>query len=53
MEVCETHMFPGFLTPVLTQLSFQSNLLLLSHALAEVRGKNMPERKFGQRIEPN
>ena len=31
-------MFPGFLTPVLTQL--------FSHASAEVRGVNAPERKF-------
>ena len=30
--------FPGFLTPVLTQLSFQSHRLLFSHASAEVRG---------------
>ena len=27
-----THMFPGFLTPVLTQLSFQSHRLLFSDA---------------------
>ena len=31
---------------VLTQLSFQSHQLLFSHASAEVRGENMPERKF-------
>ena len=42
-----THMlFHGFLTPVLTQLSFQSHQLHFSHTLAEVRGENMPERKF-------
>ena len=41
-----THVFPGFLTSVLTQISFQSHQLLFSHALAEVRGENMPERKF-------
>ena len=29
-------MFPGFLTPVLTQISFQSHQLLSSHASAEV-----------------
>ena len=42
------HMFPGFLTPVQTQLSFQCHRLsvLFSHASAEVRGENMPERKF-------
>ena len=33
------HTFPGFLTPVLTQLSFQSHRLLFSHASAEVRSK--------------
>ena len=38
--------FPGFLTPVLTQLSFQSYRLLFSHASAEVRGENTPERIF-------
>ena len=37
---------PGFLTPVLTQLCFQSHRLLFSHASEEVRGKNMPNRKF-------
>ena len=31
-----TYMFPGFLTPVLTQLSFQSHKLFL-HASAEVK----------------
>ena len=46
MAVSDTHVFPGFLTPVLTQLSFQSHRLLFSHALAEVRGENLPERKF-------
>ena len=39
-----THMcFSGFLTPVLTQISFQSHLL---HASAEVRGENTLERNF-------
>ena len=37
MAVGEAHVFPGFLMPALTQFL---------HALAEVRGKNMPERKF-------
>ena len=46
MAVGEAHVFPGFLTSVLTQLSFQSHWLLFSHASAEVRGKNTPERKF-------
>ena len=46
MVICDAHVFPGFLTPVLTVLSFQSHRLLFSHALAEVRGENTPERKF-------
>ena len=44
MVVDEAHVFPGFLTPELTQLSFQHHQLYFSHALAEVRGKNAPER---------
>ena len=39
-------MCPGFLTPVLTQLSFQSHRLLFSHASAQERGENMPDRKL-------
>ena len=47
MAVGDAHVFPGFLTPVLTQLSFQSHRLLFSHASAEVIGENtVPERKF-------
>ena len=46
MVVGDTHVFPGFLTPVLTQLSFQNHRLLFSHASAEVRGENTPERNF-------
>ena len=46
MAVSDPHVFPGFLTPVLTQLSFESLRLLFSHASAKVRGKNTPERKF-------
>ena len=45
-KVGDAHVFPGFLTPVLTQIPFQSQQQLFSHASAEVRGKNMPERKF-------
>ena len=45
MAVGDAHVFPGFLTPVLTQLSFQSHRLLFSHA-SEVRGENTSERKF-------
>ena len=50
MAVGEEHVFPGFLTPVLTQLSFQSHQLLFSHASAEVRDKNTPERKFASTV---
>ena len=39
MAVCDTHVFPGFLSPVLIQLSFQSHRLLFSHAAAEMRGE--------------
>ena len=46
MVVGGTHVFPGFLTPVLTQLSFQSQQLLCSHASAELRGEKMPGTKF-------
>ena len=45
MAVLDAHMFPGFPTPVLTHLSFQSHQLLFSHA-PEVRGQNTAERKF-------
>ena len=43
MAVGDAHVFPGFLTPVLTQFSFQSPLLLFSRAAAEVRGESTPE----------
>ena len=43
MVVVDAHVFPGFLTPVLTQLSFQSQKLLSSHASAEVRGEHTPK----------
>ena len=46
MTIGDAHVFPGFLTPALTQLSFQSDRLLFSHTSAEVRGENTPERKF-------
>ena len=46
MAVGDTHVFPGFLTPVLTQTSFQSHRLLFSHASEVMRGENTPERKF-------
>ena len=43
MAVGDAHVFPGFLTPVQTQISFQSHRLLFSHASAEVKGENTPE----------
>ena len=46
MAVRDARVFPGSLTPVLTQLFFQSHRLLFSHVSAEVRGENTPERKF-------
>ena len=46
MAVGDTHVFPGFLTPVLLQISFQSHQLLFSHALAEVRGEKYARKKF-------
>ena len=45
MAVGDAYVFPGFLKPVLTQLFFQKSQLLFSHASAEVRGENTPERK--------
>ena len=53
MAVGDEHVFPGFLTPILTQISFQSHRLLFSHASPEVRGENTPERNLasiGSRI---
>ena len=51
MAVGDVHVFPGFLISVLTQLFFQSHQLLFSHASAEVKGKNMPERKFASTVD--
>ena len=44
MAVGDAHVFPGFLTPVVTKLSFQSHRLLFSHASAEVRGENTKKK---------
>ena len=44
MAVSDAHVFPGFLTPVLTQLFFPKPPTTFPHASTEVRGKNMPER---------
>ena len=46
MAVGDAHVLPGFLPPVLTQISFQSRPSLFSHASAEVRDENTPEKKF-------
>ena len=46
MEVDDERVFPGFLTPLLKQISLQRHRLLFPHASAEVRGKNTPEKKF-------
>ena len=46
MAAGDAHVFPAFLTAVLTQLSFRSHQLLFSHASAEVRGENRPEGKL-------
>ena len=46
MAVGDAHVFPGFFTPVLTHLSFQNQRQIFSHASAEVRGENKPERMF-------
>ena len=45
MAVGDAELFPDFLTPILTQM-FPKPRLLFSHASAEVRGENTPERKF-------
>ena len=42
MAVGDAYVFPGFPTPVLTQLFFPKPPTTF---LAEVRGENMPERK--------
>ena len=49
MAVGDAHVFPGFLTPVQTQLSFQSHRLLFLQASAEVRG----EKYAGKRVRLN
>ena len=46
MAVGDAHVFPGFVTPVLTRISFQSQRLLFAHASAKVRGENTPERNL-------
>ena len=43
MAIGDAYVFPGFLTPVLTHVIFQSHRLFFSHASAEMRGENTPE----------
>ena len=46
MAVGDAHVFPGFLTPVLTQLFFpKPPTTFLKPASVEVRDENTPERK--------
>ena len=46
MAVHDEHVFPGFLTPVLTQLSFQSHQLLFSHASC----RGMRQKYTGKKV---
>ena len=46
MAVGDAHVFPGFLTLALTQFFFPKPPTVFSHAFAEVRGENTPDRKF-------
>ena len=48
MVVDYAHVFPGFLAPVQTQVSFQGHRLLFSHASTKVRGENTPEKSSPQ-----
>ena len=50
MAVGDAYVFPSFLAPVLTQISFQSHRLLFSHASAEVRGENTPKKNRLNRV---
>ena len=45
MAVNDAHVFPGFLTPVLTELYFQRHKLLFSHASAEVEKQKYIRKK--------
>ena len=46
MAVGDAHVFPGFITHGLTQISLQSHRLLFLHASAEMGAYNMPGKKF-------
>ena len=45
MAVDDAYVFPGFLTPVLTQLFFPKSPTTFLNAFVEVRGENTVERK--------
>ena len=45
MAVGDAYVFPGFLTPLLTQLFYPKSPTTYPHASAEMRGENTPERK--------
>ena len=51
-KVGDAYVFPGFLTPVHTQISFQNHRVLFSHASAEMRGENTLERNFASTGSP-
>ena len=46
MVVGDTHVFPGFLTPVLTQLFFPKSLITFLTCFCRGESENTPERKF-------
>ena len=46
MAVGEAYVFPGFLTPVLTQLFFPKPPTTFSHASVEVRGEKFTGKKI-------
>ena len=43
MAVGDAYVFPGFLTPVLTQYFFPKPPTTFSHAYAKVRGEDTPQ----------
>ena len=57
MAVSDAHVFPGFLTPVLTPISFQSHRLLFSHAFSKGErrkhaGKKVPLNRISNSQPP-
>ena len=56
MAVSDANVFPGFLTPVLTQLSSPNHRPLFSHGSVEVRRENTPEKispQPGNELQPS